>query len=349
MSSLFFEAPRGAALHKKRAASVDETNKGGRFNEGLLKTVTGGAKTMRVGLAASKGDAVARSIVAACGKKLGLTLAILVDVINPDRIVIGGLAMRLGDTLLEPARKALRQEALESALTVCSVVPATLGESIGDVAALCIAMDAGDQLEAGAARGKGTGMSAISKPLQGAIAVLPALEELEPTPLRAVAMCAACLKSGGKLLVCGNGGSAAEAMHLVGELVGRYKSDRAPLAAIALGTDPALGTCIGNDYSYDELFSRQLRASGRRGDVLVAFTTSGCSPNILQALKAANEMGIESIAFLGRDGGAALPLATLPLLVRHTDTARIQEGHQFLMHSLMDLLEAEVVPPDAKQ
>jgi len=100
-----------------------------------------------VGQAAAKGDAVACSIVAACGKKLGLALAILVDVINPDRIVIGGLAMRLGDALLEPARTILRKEALEPALAVCTVVPAMLGERIGDVAALCIAMDAGDQLK----------------------------------------------------------------------------------------------------------------------------------------------------------------------------------------------------------
>jgi glucokinase len=97
-----------------------------------------------VGKAAAKGDALAIGIVEECGKKLGLALAILVDVLNPERIVIGGLAMRLGDLLLEPARKSLRKEALEPALAVCSVVPATLGESIGDVAALCIAMDAGE-------------------------------------------------------------------------------------------------------------------------------------------------------------------------------------------------------------
>jgi len=95
-----------------------------------------------VGIAAKKGDALARSIITACGKKLGLALAILVDILNPERIVIGGLAMRMGDTLLEPARKSMREEGLAPALEVCTVVPATLGESIGDVAALCIAMDA---------------------------------------------------------------------------------------------------------------------------------------------------------------------------------------------------------------
>jgi D-sedoheptulose 7-phosphate isomerase len=190
-------------------------------------------------------------------------------------------------------------------------------------------------------------MSSISKALQESMAVLASLEELEPALVRAVNMCAASLKSGGKLLICGNGGSAAEAMHLVGELVGRYKNDRAPLGAISLGTDPALTTCIGNDYSYEEIFSRQVRGLGRSGDVLVAFTTSGRSPNVIHALKAAKEMGIESIAFLGKDGGPALALANEALVVRHTDTARIQEGHQFLMHSFMDLLEVAVAESSA--
>ncbi len=107
-----------------------------------------------VGIAASQGDAVARSIVTAAGKKLGLALAILVDILNPDRIVIGGLAMRLDDMVLEPARKVLRKEALAQALAVCTVVPALLDESIGDVASLCIAMDAGAQPETKSARGK---------------------------------------------------------------------------------------------------------------------------------------------------------------------------------------------------
>lgn len=185
-------------------------------------------------------------------------------------------------------------------------------------------------------------MSDFSKTLQESIAVLASLEELEPALLRAADRCAKCLNGGGKLLICGNGGSAAEAMHLVGELAGRFKGDRRPLAALSLGTDPALTTCVANDYSYDEIFARQLRALGRPEDVLVVFSTSGRSPNVIAALKVAGEMGIDSVAFLGRDGGSALPLATEALLVRHSDTARIQEGHQVLMHSLMELLEVAV-------
>ena len=175
--------------------------------------------------------------------------------------------------------------------------------------------------------------------------MLATLRELEGGLLCAVERCAASLRSGGKLLICGNGGSAAEAMHLTGELVGRYKKERRPLAAITLGTDPALLTCIGNDYSYEEIFSRQVRGLGRAGDVLIVFTTSGRSANVIRALQAAREMKIESIAFLGKDGGPALGLADHALVVRHQDTARIQEGHQFLMHSLMDMLEDLIATP----
>jgi D-sedoheptulose 7-phosphate isomerase len=185
-------------------------------------------------------------------------------------------------------------------------------------------------------------MSQFLSSLDESLAVLVSLRALE-SDLRSAAMqCFECLRNGGKLFTCGNGGSAAEAMHLTGELVGRYKKERRPLAAITLGTDPALTTCIGNDYCYDEIFARQVRALGRPGDLLIAFTTSGQSANVVLALKAAREMGMKSIAFLGRDGGPAFELADRTLLVRHTDTARIQEAHQFLLHSLMDLLEVEV-------
>jgi D-sedoheptulose 7-phosphate isomerase len=183
-------------------------------------------------------------------------------------------------------------------------------------------------------------LSDFSKTIEESMAVLASLKELEPALMRAAERCIACLNRGGKLLVCGNGGSAAEAMHLVGELVGRYKTERRPLAALSLGTDPALTTCVGNDYSYNEIFSRQLQALARPGDVLVVFSTSGRSENVISALRTANEIRVASIAFLGHDGGPAISLATDSLVVRHSDTARIQEGHQVLMHCLMDSVEA---------
>ena len=188
-------------------------------------------------------------------------------------------------------------------------------------------------------------MSNLTDALEESQAMLDSLRQLEDGLLRAVERCAASLRGGGNLLICGNGGSASEAMHLTGELVGRYKKERRPLAAITLGTDPALVTCIGNDYSYEEIFSRQVRGLGREGDVLIVFTTSGRSANVIRALQAAREMKIESIAFLGKDGGPALGLADHALVVRHQDTARIQEGHQFLMHSLMDMLEDLIATP----
>lgn len=182
-------------------------------------------------------------------------------------------------------------------------------------------------------------MAEYRRSLEDAIAVYRSLAELEPQVREAARLCTEALASGGKLVVCGNGGSAAEAQHLVGELVGRYNQDRRPLAAVALTADSALVTCIGNDYSYEDVFARQLRALGKPGDVLIVFTTSGNSPNVLKALEAAREMGLTSVAFLGRDGGKARELSSCALIARHPETARAQEAHQFLLHSMMDLIE----------
>lgn len=183
-------------------------------------------------------------------------------------------------------------------------------------------------------------VSEYQQNLREAVQVLESLRELEEGVATAAAWCLEAFALGGKLLVCGNGGSAAEAQHLTGELVGRYKRNRAPLAAVTLSADASVMTCIGNDYSFEEAFARQVRALGRAGDVLVAFTTSGASPNVLRAMAAAKELGLKSVAFLGRDGGAAAKLADCALIVRHGDTARVQEGHQFLLHALMDAIEA---------
>lgn len=183
-------------------------------------------------------------------------------------------------------------------------------------------------------------MNSFENTLHESLAMMESLRGMSATVREAASRCLAALDRGGTLLICGNGGSAAEAQHLTGELVGRYKDDRRPLAAITLPADPAVLTCIGNDYGFEQIFARQVRALGRRGDVLIAFTTSGKSPNVLEALKAARELGMESIAFLGRDGGPALALCDCAVVVKHQDTARIQEGHQFLVHCFMDVMEA---------
>ncbi len=178
--------------------------------------------------------------------------------------------------------------------------------------------------------------------LEQAGKVLGSLDSLEQQVRIAAGWCVDAFRSGHKLLACGNGGSASEAQHLVGEIVGRYKKNRRPLPAIALNSDSTLLTCIGNDYNFGEIFSRQVEGLGKAGDVLLVFTTSGNSPNILAALDAARKLQMRTIAFLGRDGGQALSASGCSLLVPHTDTARVQEGHNFLMHALMDRIEADL-------
>ncbi len=185
-------------------------------------------------------------------------------------------------------------------------------------------------------------MERYQQSLQEASAVFASLAELAPALRTAAGWCLESLRSGGKILSCGNGGSAAEAGHLCAELMGRYKRSRPGLAAVALSADSALLTCLGNDYSFEDAFARQVRALGRPGDILVAFTTSGNSPNVLAALEEARDMGLKSVAFLGRDGGKARDLAACAVVVPHPDTARVQEAHQFLMHCLMDEIEAGI-------
>lgn len=165
------------------------------------------------------------------------------------------------------------------------------------------------------------------------------LGTLEPAVAAAAGLMAGALAAGGKLMLCGNGGSAADCQHLAAELTGRFIDDRRPLAALALTTDTSALTCIANDYAFDQVFARQVRALGRPGDVLVAISTSGNSPNVLAAAAAAHELGIACIGLLGRDGGALKVLCDPAIVVPSTVTARIQEAHILIGHSLCGMLE----------
>jgi D-sedoheptulose 7-phosphate isomerase len=142
------------------------------------------------------------------------------------------------------------------------------------------------------------------------------------------------------LYTLGNGGSAADAQHLTGELIGHYKRDRRPLGAVTLSTDPTAMTCIANDYAYDDVFSRQVTALARPGDVVAAFTTSGKSPNVVSALAAAHDRGATTVLFGGGDGGPALTHADYSLLVPSTETPRIQEMHTFMLHTISEMVDA---------
>jgi len=162
---------------------------------------------------------------------------------------------------------------------------------------------------------------------------------------RAGRLLAEALKAGGKVLACGNGGSAADAQHFAAELVNRFEVERPPLAAVALTTDTSTLTSIANDYAYVQVFSKQLRALGRRGDVLLAISTSGNSANVLEAIGAAHELGVRVVALTGLGGGkigAALKADDVLLAVPHKSTARIQEVHLLMLHCLCDAIDLQL-------
>ena len=152
------------------------------------------------------------------------------------------------------------------------------------------------------------------------------------------------LGAGHKLLIRGNGGSACQAQHFAAELVSRYRAVRPGLPALALAADGALMSCLGNDFSFEDIFARQVQALGQPGDVLVALSTSGNSENVPRALTFARRSGMLSVALLGKDGGRTKGAAGLELIVAHPDTARVQEAHQFLIHAIMDGVEETLAP-----
>jgi D-sedoheptulose 7-phosphate isomerase len=159
-------------------------------------------------------------------------------------------------------------------------------------------------------------------------------------------VCVSSLRSGGKLLLAGNGGSAADAQHIAGELVSRFAYDRPGLAAVALTTDTSILTAIGNDYGYDRLFARQIQALGRKGDVFVGYSTSGKSPNILHAFRQARDEGLICVGLTGNRGGPMRELCEHLLEVPSADTPKIQEGHLILGHILCGLIEKAIFPQD---
>ncbi|MFQ3670391.1 MAG: SIS domain-containing protein [Verrucomicrobiia bacterium] len=168
--------------------------------------------------------------------------------------------------------------------------------------------------------------------VEASAALVPQLEAFLPR-LRAD------VQAGAKVLSCGNGGSAADALHLAEELVGRYRMDRKALPGIALCGDPAAMTCIANDWCYEEVFARQVEAHGRSGDWFFGISTSGNSENVLRAIRRARELGLVTVAMLGKDGGRAKGLAEIELIVPCHITARVQEIHTWIIHVILEELE----------
>lgn len=185
----------------------------------------------------------------------------------------------------------------------------------------------------------------INEKIEETLANLMAISKNEKLLSTLEKVSQACIKSlneGGKILLAGNGGSAADAQHIAGEFVSRFAFDRPGLPAIALTTDTSILTAIGNDYGYEKLFSRQIQAHGRKGDVFLAYTTSGKSPNILKALHEAKSQGVICVGLTGNRGGEICELCDYVLEIPSHDTPRIQEGHAIVGHILCGLVEEAI-------
>ncbi len=179
----------------------------------------------------------------------------------------------------------------------------------------------------------------VQRGLQEHIQLFQGLSSLEPGIQQAARLLSEALRGGRKLMLCGNGGSAADSQHIAAELSGRFVNDRRPLAAVALSTDTSTMTCIANDYTFDEVFSRQVMGLGVRGDCLLAISTSGNSRNVIRAAEAARGAGVQVIGLLGKGGGALRALCDVPIVVPSETTARIQEAHIFIGHMLCASVE----------
>jgi D-sedoheptulose 7-phosphate isomerase len=184
--------------------------------------------------------------------------------------------------------------------------------------------------------------SLFQKNLSEQINLLQELDRLDSVVGKAASLASQSLQSGGKLMLCGNGGSAADCQHLAAELTGRFIKDRRPLAAIALSTDTSAITCISNDYSFDEVFARQVQGLGRAGDVLLAISTSGNSQNVIRAVQEALAADMSVIGLLGREGGALKELCDVAIVVPSQVTARIQESHILIGHTLCGMIEQQL-------
>ncbi len=193
--------------------------------------------------------------------------------------------------------------------------------------------------------GTDTGMKAVIKDrIAGSVAVIEGLRGHAQRIAEIATAVATSLESGGTLYTAGNGGSAAHALHLAEELTGRYRADRAPLAAVCLAADAAALTCIANDFGFEEVFARQCTALLKKRDALLVLSTSGDSPNVVRALEVARDRRVATIGLLGRSGGCAAALCDHCLVVDSTEAAHIQEAHQVVVHLICEIVERGVVP-----
>jgi len=285
---------------------------------------------------ARAGSRDARNILEKAAIQVGRQCARLIDLFGLDAISLGTIAIHAGDLLLERVRMVAIEEALAHLGARCEIGAARLGVRLGDVACLSAAIRGGHRENVAS-----LGISSRAQ-LMSHLRAVERLFSDRPT-LDAIDLAARTitdvLAAGSKVLTCGNGGSACDAAHLAEELSGRFKADRPALAALNLVADGPALTCIANDYGFARIFSRQVEALGRRGDALVAFTTSGNSENVNLALKAARDAGMRTIVFSGKGGGEAGRLADVAVVIPNAETARIQELHTFALHAVCEACE----------
>ena len=173
-------------------------------------------------------------------------------------------------------------------------------------------------------------------------ALCESVKSLEEAVNQACLVIAAAVNAGGKIMLCGNGGSASDSQHIAAEFIGRFTKDREPISALALTTDTSVLTCVGNDYAFDQIFSRQVKGLGRAGDILIAISTSGNSANVINAVNQAKLLGIQTIGLLGRDGGELVKKCDLSVVIVHQQTARIQEMHILIGHIICHSVETHL-------
>ena len=298
---------------------------------------------------AFRGDPLARDIYREVGEKLGEGLALLTDTFNPERIVIGSIYARAGELLKESMLRALKREAIPYSFDALQVVPAQLGESLGDCAAIMTALyHLGIDPDAETSEQDPQTLSYA----EGLFERYSALRPLKNEFMEAYLLLRGCFEKGGKLLLCGNGGSAADCEHIAGELMkgfhlkrpvasgGALKGLQGVLPTIAVSAHAALFTAFGNDVSWEDAFAQQVYGYGRKGDVLLALSTSGNSPNVLRAAEVAKAVGMKVIALTGKDGGKLKALSDVCLCVPARDAAMAQEYHLPVYHALCAMLEA---------
>lgn len=327
---------------------------------------------------ANNGDADAIAIFETAGEKLGAAVSIIMDVLNPARFVIGSIFVRC-EHLLRPAmERIIEKEALVYSRNVCQVLPAALGEQLGDYAAVITALVGLEQsekhgtsvsqekwykkAEPGSSQADAIKNTDAQKHLDSLIKRYPCLEPVKSKVFDAFVQLVQTYETGGKLLVCGNGGSAADADHIVGELMkGFFKKRPLPAAtaelfgpmaqylqgalpAIALTQHVALSTAFSNDVHPEMVFAQQVYGYGKKGDVLLGISTSGNSKNVCHALHVAKALGMRTVAFTGASGGDMANLVDVLINVSGSNTAEIQELHLPVYHCLCAMLEEAFFP-----